>query len=181
MVVIVGVLFPAQVGVPLGLLLPVLLLACVSLFGYVAYLRSRYPEQFGTTMRVLHADPPFQVQVQVQALFLCSLGLLASLWAVSLYGDQVGTRIATDFATRLPNEPEVVVYSTARIALLGPGVVVTEITQPGTKYHYQYTGLRLLAHSTDKYLLLPMGWKHGRDRLFLVRDDDSVRADFVVR
>jgi hypothetical protein len=85
---------------------------------------------------------------------MLSLSLFASLWAVSLYGDRVGTRIATSFVCHLPHESEVVVYSTAQITLLGPGVVVTEITQPGTKYHYQYPGLRLLAHSTDKYLLL---------------------------
>jgi hypothetical protein len=175
LVVIVGVLFPAQVGVPLGLTLPVLLLASISLFGYVAYLRSRFREQFASTMRSLRGDPPSRVL----SLFLLSLGLLASLWVVSLYGGQVGIRIATDFARHLPTESEVVVYSTERIALLGPGVVVTEITQPGTKYHYQYTGLRLLAHSPDKYLLLPMGWQRGRDRVFLVRDDDSIRADIA--
>lgn len=178
LVVIIGVFFQTQVGVPLGLILPVLLLASISLFGYVAYLRSRYPEQLGRTPRALPGDHPSRVQ----SLFLLSLGLLAILWAVSLYGDQVGTRIASEFAAhRLPNESEVVVYSTARIALLGPGVAVTEITQPGTKYRYQYTGLRLLAHSTDKYLLLPIGWQRGRDRVFLVRDDDSIRADIVVR
>lgn len=178
LVVIIGVLFQEQVGVTLGLILPVLLLMSISLFGYVAYLRWRYPEQLARTMHALRGDPPSWVQ----PLFLLSLGLLASLWAVSLYGDQVGKRIATDFeAHRLPNESEVVVYSTARIALLGPGVVVSEIAQPGAKYHYQYTGLRLLAHSTDKYFLVPMLWRHGRDRVFLVRDDDSVRVDITVR
>ncbi len=177
LVVVIGVLLPTQVGVPLGLILPLLLLASVTVIGYLGHLRSRYPEQLARTRRAPRSTPASRAQ----ALGLRSLGLLASLWAVSLYGDQVGTRIATDFAAGLPDQSEVVVYSTARIALSGPGVAVAEITQPGTKYHFQYTGLRLLAHSADKYLLLPRGWQHGRDRVFLVRDDDSVRIDIAAR
>jgi len=60
-------------------------------------------------------------------------------------------------------------------------VVVTEITQPGTKYHYQYSGLRLLLHSSDKYLLLPVGWQYEQDRLFLLHEDDTIRVDITTR
>lgn len=172
---IIGIVFPAQVGIPLGITLPLLLVASVSLFGYLGHLRAKYPEQLAWRVR----QPQVAPNSRVQTLVLLSIGLLASLWAVSLYGDHTGTRTAIDMAARLPYQSEVVVYSTTRIALNGPGVSVTEITQPGTKYHYQYNGLRLLAHSTDKYILLPMYWQHGRDRVFLIRDDDTVRIDIA--
>jgi hypothetical protein len=62
------------------------------------------------------------------------------------------------------------------------GVKVIEITQPGTKYHfYQYTGLRMPARSADRFVLLPSGWRHGRDCTFLLQDNDSIRIDIEVR
>jgi hypothetical protein len=174
--VLTGVLFPEQIGVPLGLFLPLLLIVSVALLGYVAHVRSRYPEALAAT-----PPPPSVPPSRAYILTLLALGLAAGLWAVSLYGDHVGTRLATDMVTQLPARSGVVIYSTERIALNGPGVVVVEITQPGAKYHYQYTGLRLLARSPDRFLLLPLRWQHGRDRVLLLRDDDSIRVDIAAR
>jgi hypothetical protein len=100
---------------------------------------------------------------------------------LSLYADRLGTRLAADTAADLPVQPGVVVYSTERIALSGPGVTVDEIVQPGVKYRFQYTGLRLLGRAPDKFLLLPSRWQRGRDRVLLLRDDNSIRIDIEAR
>jgi hypothetical protein len=171
--VLTGATFPEQIGAPLGLLLPLLLIASVILLGYAAHLNSRYPVLLAKTMRSLPIESP-----RGYTLTLLILGLLAALWTVSLYGDNVGTRRATDMTTQLFAQSGVTIYSTERIALKGPGVDVQPIEPPG-KYRYQYTGLRLLAHSSDKFLLLPLGWQHGHDRAFLVRDDNSIRVDIA--
>jgi len=118
---------------------------------------------------------------QMQALALLALGLLAIVWAVSMYAYQVGADYATHFAADLPNHSAIVLYSAERIAIGGPGVQVAEIGQSGSKYHYQYSGIRLLVRSTDTYLLLPRYWQRGRDRVFIIREDDSIRMDVVVR
>jgi hypothetical protein len=68
-----------------------------------------------------------------------------------------------------------------RIAIFGTGVEVAEIAQPGSRYRYQYSGVRLLTRSADKYLLLPVGWQRGRDAVFMVRDDDSIRVDIAAQ
>jgi hypothetical protein len=174
--VFIGVLLPEQIGAPLGILLPLSLLISVTLLGYVAHLRSRYPEALAATTPPRPTPPS-----RLYTLTLLALGLVAGLWAVSLYGGQVGTRLATDMVTQLPTRPGVAIYSTERIALHGPGIMVAEITQPGTKYRYQYTGLRLLARSPDKLLLLPSRWQHGRDSVLVLRDNDSIRLDIIVR
>jgi hypothetical protein len=174
LVVFTGIAFPERFGVPLGLLLPLFLMFSVSTFGYLAYVRSKYSNAHTATAR-----PPAPSRVYI--LTLLALGLVAGLWAVSLYGDQVGTRLAADFVAELPDQPGVVIYSTERIALNGPGINVSDIAQSSTKYHWQYSGLRLLTHTPDKFLLLPAGWQHGRDRVFLLRDDDSIRIDIIPR
>lgn len=171
-VVLAGIVFPKRIGVPLGLLLPLLLIVSVTLLSYIAHLRSRYPDVLAAT-----TPPRPTLPSRVHILTLLALGLVAGLWAVGLYGDRVGTSLAADMVIHLPARSGVVIYSTERIALNGPGITVTEITQPGTKYHYQYTGLRLLARSPDRFLLLPSGWQRGPDRVFLLRDNDSVRVD----
>lgn len=170
--VFAGVLFPEQFGASLGIFLPLLLMLGVGLLGYVAHVRSTYPEVFA--METLpHRTSPSRAYTSA----LLVLGFVAALWAMSLYGDNVGTRRAAEIAAQLSARPRVVIYSTERIALKGPGIDVREITQPGTKFHYQYTGLRLLTRSSERFLLLPMGWQRGHDRVFLLSDGDSIRID----
>lgn len=174
--VFAGMLLPEQFAAPLRLFLPLLLMLSVGLLGYVAHVCSRYPNALAATTPSWPTPPS-----RAYTLTLLALGLVAGLWAVSLYGDDVGTRSATDFAAQLPSRPGVIIYSTERIALNGPGIDAREIVELGTKYHYQYTGLRFLVHSPDKFLLLPSRWQHGRDRVFFLRDDNSIRIDIVAR
>jgi len=174
--VFAGLIFSEPFGASLGLFLPLSLMLSVSLLGYIAYVRSMYPDVFAT------AIPPWRTRPsRTYYLALLALGLMAGLWVVSVYGDYVGTRVATNTAAQLPNRSGVVVYSTERIALNGPGIDVREIALPDTKYHYQYTGLRLLVRARDKFLLLPASWQHGRDRVLLLRDDESIRIDIAAR
>lgn len=170
--VIVGVLVPDQIGLPLGRVLPLLLVGSVAVFGYALHLHSTYTKASATRQ----PSP-----TGVALVLLTTLGLLGMVWAVGLHADQAGKRIATDIVADLAGRPAVVLYSTERIAVAGTGVHVAEIAQPDSKYRYQYSGIRLLARSTDKYLLLPVSWYRGRDRVFIVPDDDSIRIDLTVK
>lgn len=230
-IVILAVLSPDEVGRPLGLIVPLLLIMSVALLGYVTHIRSVYLSALARTHRDApaggitnqeaergedkdipagSADQPY-VETSVaqrrgeqllgtfkringmwsssqvapysraRALILLTLGLVGILWAVSLYAYQVGAETATRVAADLPNQSAIVLYSAERIAIDGPGVNVTEITQPGSKYHYQYSGLRWLTRSADTYLLLPRYWQRGRDQVFVIRDDGSIRIDVAAR
>jgi len=155
--------------------LPLMLIASVALLGYVKHLRSRY----SATLAPTGSRPPI-LPSRVYTLTLLTPGLAATLWWVGLYGYQVGRSLATEMVRHLPNRPAVTIYSIDRIAITGPGVVSTEITQLGSKYHYQYSGLRLLLHSPDRYLLLPKDWRHGQDPVFLLHDD-TIRVDIAAQ
>jgi hypothetical protein len=127
------------------------------------------------------SSPRVAPHSRAQTFVLLVLGLLGMMWAVSLYAGQLGADVASRLVSELHNRSSVVIYSTERIAVAGTGVEVVEIVQPGSKYHYQYSGICLLAHSTDRYILLPMNWKRGRDRVFILRDNDSIRIDVATR
>jgi hypothetical protein len=172
--VLAGLVFPDQFGASLGLLSPLSLVLSVSLLGYIAHVRSTYPDVFAVTMAHWRT-----ASSRAYGLTLLALGLVAGLWVVGVYGDQVGTRLATNTAAQLPIQPGVIIYSTERIALNGPGINVREIVGSDSKYHYQYTGLRLLLRASDKLLLLPASWQRGHDRVLLIRDDDSIRIDIA--
>lgn len=174
--VLAGILFH-YLGALLGLVLPLLLIFSVVLLSYSARMHSTYPNVLAAMM----PPPRLSQPSRAYPLTLLALGLIAGIWALTLYGDRLGTRYATDLAANLAIAPEVIVYSTDRIALHGPGITVTEITQSGTKYHYQYTGLRFLARTPDDFLLLPSKWKKGSDHTFLLRDNDSIRIDITAR
>lgn len=120
---------------------------------------------------------PVDLHSPIRVSLLLTLGLTGVLWAVSLYAYQDGVKSAVYLAGELPGRPVVVLYSVERVSIDGPGVKVAEIAQSGSKYRYQYSGIRLLSRSADKYLLLPKYWQRGRDRVFVVRDDDSIRID----
>lgn len=171
---ITGVFLPEQIYAPLGIILPLLLVASSIVLGYAAHLQSRYADLLSRTRMWSRTSSS-----RLQRMALLTLGFLASLWAVTLYANTHGTQTAIAWAARLPAEPTAVIYSTDRISLFGPGVQVAEVDQPGTKYHYQYSGMRLLARSNDKLLLLPVGWQRGRDTIFLIRDDNSIRVELI--
>jgi hypothetical protein len=170
--VIIGVWVTDQIGQPLGRTLPWLLIGSVTLLCYAAHLRSAYPKMSATT------QPSHSRSL---TLVLLTLGVIGVVWVVGLHAEQVGKRDAIAIVASLPDRPVVVLYSTERIAVAGAGVQVAEIIQPGSKYRYQYSGIRLFDRSTDKYLLLPVGWQRGRDRVFIIQDDDSVRVDIAAR
>jgi hypothetical protein len=170
-----GIVFN-KFGTSLGLALPLLLIFSFILLGYVAHIYSAYSDVLATTM-----TPPAPARPRIYPMALLALGLLAGIWAVSLYGDRLGTSDAISIAANQSVLSEVQVYSTDRIALHGSGIIVSEIAQPGTKYRYQYTGLRLLASPPGRFLLLPSKWQKGRDRVLVLRDNDSIRVDIFTQ
>jgi len=175
-VALIGIIFPATIGHPLGYALPLLLISAVALLGYPRYLQSLRSTARGST----HTDPD-SAQTRTRAVVLAALGALGVLWWLALYADQVGEREAVDSVATLQDQPEVIIYSTDRIALAGPGVIVGDVQQTGSKYRYQYSGLRLLVQTGTQYILVPAEWQKGRDKVFLVPINDSVRLDMISR
>lgn len=176
-VVLVGLIFPSRIGRPFGLALPLMLVCSVVLLGYSGYLRAL---RCGTLDRS-QQERDKRSQTRIRAVVLVTLGVLGILWWLALYAARVGEREAMDSVATIQEQPEIIIYSSDRIALAGPGVVVDEIQQVGSKYRYRYSGLRLLIQTGTRYILIPADWQKGRDSVFVVPGSDSIRLDMISR
>ena len=110
-----------------------------------------------------------------------ALFVLALFWTVSLLAVHDGRARAQAIERDSTALPEIALLSRDPLVIQGPGVVATRIDLPGTRYRRSYTGLRLLAHAKGKYLLIPLAWRHGRDRVYSVHDEPSVRIELIAR
>jgi len=70
-----------------------------------------------------------------------------------------------------------VLYSVARLVIAVARV--DPITTDGGRYHFRYSGLRLLVRTSREYVILPADWQKGRDREIVVDVDDSTRYDLI--
>lgn len=161
--VAVGMVFPQQVGVPLGILLPLALVAGALLVGYAAHLRA------------VRTSSPAGPEIVV----LLGLAVIGALWALGLHAQRVGHARAELTADHLAGGSEIVLYSAQRMAVAGRGVTVTEITTPDSAYRFRYAGLRLLVSTSEVNVLLPWGWRKGEGSAFLIPDMDGVRLDVI--
>ncbi|MEW2524241.1 hypothetical protein [Streptomyces sp. NPDC047071] len=98
------------------------------------------------------------------------------MWVVALAASDLGRHDARRTSHRLVNRVAVVVLSTERLSLTGPGVVAEDLGK-GLRYRYRYSGLRLLVERDHRYYALPLGWREDRDATFVIEDDDTVRIE----
>ena len=111
---------------------------------------------------------------------LAGLLLVAIFWCVAGYAQQRGRVAAQAFERSLPTQSRAVVYSREPLLLSGRGVVVDRMTEPKAKYAYRYSGLRVLAHSGDRWLLVPAGWKRTESTVMILPDlADDIRVDLA--
>ncbi|MFI6167056.1 hypothetical protein ACIBCN_09720 [Nocardia sp. NPDC051052] len=156
--------------------LPLLLIAGATLVGYAGLLRRKYPVLLRSRRRV----PGTTAGFQAQPLVLVALIALSYLWAVGAAADHQGHGDAQRAeAAHFVDRSSVLIFSTERLAIEGSGATVGEITAPGEKYRYVYSGLWLLASTPDRYFLIPQRWSVAQDRVFIVRDSDTIRIDIA--
>ncbi|MFI6043506.1 hypothetical protein ACIA8C_17875 [Nocardia sp. NPDC051321] len=154
--------------------LPLLLIAGAILVAYAGLLRRKYPVLLRARRRV--TGNAFQIQLTG----LIALIALGYLWAVGAAADHQGHGDAQRAeAAHFVDRSSVLIFSTERLAIEGAGATVGEITAPGEKYRYVYSGLWLLAATPDRYFLIPQRWSVAQDRVFIVRDSDTMRIDIA--
>lgn len=180
----VGVALVAVVGIEImirddieSLPLSIMLMLSVGLIGYRGVLQAEHPDlrrAHRTTAAGTGSNPWIASSV------LLVLGLFGFLWGVGLYADQDGRHDAVAAAAaHFVDKPAIVVLSKDRLGIDGTGERVGEITVPGEKFRYVYSGLWLLAYTADRYFLLPQQWMVARDRVFILRDTDDIRVDIA--
>jgi len=100
--------------------------------------------------------------------------VLAGMFAATAdIAHQSGKDAAEIFATSLPIQTQVVVFSKLRLQLAGTGLSAVPLDQADAAYLYRYNGLRLMLHIDDRWLLIPAGWtKTSGDTVMILKDSD---------
>lgn len=104
------------------------------------------------------------------------IAAICALWGTSVYAEQLGNRAAENLVRNLSTRTRVVIYSTQRLALSGPGLSVQPLP-PGSPYHYRYTGLRLLLMQSGTYYLLPQNWSPQLDFTYIINENDQMNIE----
>lgn len=112
---------------------------------------------------------------------IAAFALAGVLWITDLFAAADGHREGRDIANTLrsPTSSDFVLFSVERLAISGPGIQSDEITTEGSRYRFQYSGLRLLVQTPREYIILPAYWQKGRDRVIVIPVDDSTRFDMI--
>ncbi|MFE1770771.1 hypothetical protein [Streptomyces sp. NPDC059008] len=118
---------------------------------------------------------PVLPRVWSRAVPAFTAGLLM-MWGLSLGTAGLGEREARQAAANLVRRPAVVLLSSDRLSLAGPGVEVADL---GAKVHYRYryTGLRRLVERNGRYYLLPLGWNHRTGPTYVLHEGDDLRVE----
>lgn len=103
---------------------------------------------------------------------------LSVFWGMKLYAEAVGRGRAEEIAAQLPRRAGVVLFSKDRLDLAGDGVEEATIGDASSRFHFRYSGLRLLLYTNRRFLLVPESWSPTRGSVFLLTEDDSVRLQF---
>ncbi|MFD5699234.1 hypothetical protein [Streptomyces lasiicapitis] len=139
-----------------------------------AYALTRTPPETApdTAQRRAH------LQIWALSLVLC---LLSLFWAVSSYAGIVGRGRAEEAARAVNTAafPSVVVFSARDLMIRGDGSCYQHVAGKGSAYAYRYTGLRLFYVSGDRVYLVARKWRPTRGTLWVVRENDSVRVEYV--
>jgi hypothetical protein len=138
-----------------------------------ALLISAAPSRSGEALVSSNDRSPYQ------AFALVALFVMALFWTVSLLAVYDGRARARAIERDPAALAEVALLSAHVLAIQGPDVNSTDLGLPDARYRKSYTGLRLLAHADGKYFLIPLRWRRGRDRVFQVPDDASVRIELI--
>ncbi|UQT56614.1 hypothetical protein M4V62_16755 [Streptomyces durmitorensis] len=103
---------------------------------------------------------------------------LCVVWVIALLAGQLGRQDARAAADRLVSRTAVVVLSTERLSIRGPGIIAEDLGRT-VRYRYRYSGLRLLIERDRRYYVLPLGWQKRTDATYVIDDDDTVRIELL--
>lgn len=101
-------------------------------------------------------------------------------WSFSLYANAAGALESHSYVCQhFRRFTKVDVYSSEALALTSKsGVSVERIGDADSRYHWHYSGLRLLIRSDEKYFLLPVGWLGQGDFAIVLSESPDLRFEF---
>jgi hypothetical protein len=109
---------------------------------------------------------------------IAATAALAGFWLLEEYAASVGRDYAQDVAAGVGRLPHAVVTSTTPLGLRPPGVEEQRVTGADGTERYRTTGLRFLARSGGKVILLHDGWTPATGTVIVLADSDDLAWEF---
>lgn len=125
------------------------------------------------------ADAPPLWQTLLPAALVAGTVLLGGFWLLEEYASAVGRGRAQEVARDVDGLAKTVVLSPTPLGIRAPGVWEERIGEPGSpEVRYRTTGLRLLARSGGKVLLVHDGWSLRSGTVIVLPDADDLGWEF---
>ena len=121
--------------------------------------------------------PPWRTLLP--AVLTAGIVLLGAFWMLEEYASAVGRGYAQQVADDVDRLPRTVVLSRTPLGVQAPGVQEERIGAAGSpEVRYRTTGLRLLARSGGKVLLVHDCWSPRTGAVIVLSDDDQLGWEF---
>jgi hypothetical protein len=173
-VVIAAVLVTIMVQAGSSETLLLVLLGAILLMVEVAAFSWRTYRQLKGGVPLLSSKVVFVRRVAV------GIGLIVVVLSlVTGYARRLGLESAEAVANDVGTLPEIVVYSEKEMKIEGVGLKGERIGTKDDAYAFRYENLRLLAHTTDRWVLLPERWQKKSGNVIVLADSSRVRVDFI--
>jgi hypothetical protein len=148
---------------------PLALLACVVVVAYCGWARRVLAPQ-----SVPRSAPWVSV---LSGAFAAVIVILSAFWILEEYAAAVGRGYAQQLVSDVGQLPRATVTSPAPLDIQAPGVTQAEVDDHGVTI-YRTTGLRLLARSGSKILLVHDGWQPRSGAVVVLPDSDAYSWQF---
>jgi len=118
-------------------------------------------------------------QAVLPAALVAGTLLLGGFWLLEEYASAVGRGYAQRLGATADRLPRTMVLSARPLGIDAPGVHEQRLGAPGTpEVRYRTTGLRLLARSGGKVILVHDGWRAGSGTVIVLPDSDDLAWQF---
>jgi hypothetical protein len=118
-------------------------------------------------------------QTLLPALLVAGTVVLGGFWMLEEYAAAVGRGYAQQLTGSVDRLARTVVISPAPLGIKAPGVKEERLGEPSSPgVRYRTTGLRLLARSGSKVLLIPDGWTPATGTVIVLADSDQLSWQF---
>jgi hypothetical protein len=148
---------------------PLALLVCVVVVAYCGWVR-----RVLAPTSVPRSAPWVSI---LSGAFAAVIVVLCAFWILEEYAAAVGRGYAQQLVADVEQLPRATVTSSAPLGIQAPGVTQAEIDDHGVTT-YRTTGLRLLARSGSKVLLVHDGWQPRSGVVVVLPDSDSYSWQF---
>ena len=112
-------------------------------------------------------------------ILLLGLAVIAAFWWTLNAANTNGVEAARAIESSLERRSEAVVLSDNRLGIIGHGVSIESLSPEVSGYAFRYTGLRVLLHTGEGWILIARGWTcyNGDSVVLLPEDAQGVRIE----